>query len=72
LEGEGADAFDDAVFEAAAIEEAAGFVRAKKLALAGRFAVRDDLCTAFADLDFDFPVAMRLSLCANDSIMCCH
>src|SRR5882757_3366781 len=44
LEGEGADAFDDAVFEAAAIEEAAGFVRAKKLALAGRFAVRDDLC----------------------------
>jgi hypothetical protein len=72
LNGEGADAFDDAAFEAAAVEEAAGFVRAETLLLAGRFAVRDDLRTAFADFDFGLLVAMWLSSCVNNSIMCCH
>jgi hypothetical protein len=60
LEGEDADAFDDAVFEATAIEEAVSLDRAETLLLARRFAVLDDLRTAFADLDFDLPVAMRL------------
>src|SRR6266404_9486806 len=52
LEGESADAFDDAVFEADEIEEAVSLDRAETL-LTRRFAVLDDLRTAFADFDFD-------------------
>src|ERR1700716_4028651 len=58
LEGEGADAFDDAVFEAAAIEEAASLDRAETFLLARRFALLDDLRTAFADFGFGLLVAI--------------
>src|SRR6202171_4207511 len=61
LEGEGADGFDDAAFDVAAVEEAAGFDRTESLLLAERLAVRDDLRSAFTDFDFGFLVAMWLS-----------
>jgi hypothetical protein len=72
LESEGADAFDDVAFEAAVVEEVPGFDRAEPLLFSGRFAMRDDLRTLFADFGFGLLVAMWPSLCVNDSIMCCH
>jgi hypothetical protein len=55
-------AFGDTAFEAAVVEEAEGFGRAKTLIFAGRFVLLDDSRTAFARFDFDLVVAMRLSL----------
>jgi hypothetical protein len=71
LEGEGADAFEDAAL-VAVVEEAAGFDRVELLLFLKRFAVRADLGAAIEDFDFVFLVAIGLSLCVNDSIMCCH
>ena len=50
--------FEDAAFEAAAFDAARGFLRAGTLLLPVCFAARDDLRTAFADLDFDLLVAI--------------
>ena len=71
LDGDDADDFDEAVFEAAP-NAAAGFALAETLLLAGRFAVRDDLRAVFVDFAFVLLVAIWLSLGINDSIMCCH
>jgi len=68
---EDAGDFDDAAFEAA-FDAAVGFGRAATLLLPVRFAARDDLRTAFADLDFGLLVAIWPLLRVDDSIMCCH
>src|SRR3984957_17900439 len=67
LDNEGADDFDEAVFEAAP-DAAAGFTLAETLLLAGRFAARDDLRAVLVDFAFDLLVAIWLSLGINDSI----
>jgi hypothetical protein len=72
LDDEEAGDFDEAAFEAAALVAPVGFGRAGALLLAGRFTVRDGLRAVFADLDFDFLVAIWLSSGISDSIMCCH
>jgi hypothetical protein len=71
LEGEGADTFENDAL-AAVVEEGTGFNRVELLLFLKRFAVRADLSTAIEDFDFGFLVAVGLSLCVNDSIMCCH
>ena len=71
LDDEGADDFDEAVFEAAP-DAGVGFALAGALPLVGRFAVRDDLRAVLVDFAFDLLVAIWLSLGINDSIMCCH
>src|SRR6202035_62381 len=61
LEDEDHGDFDNAAFEAGALV-AVGFGRSGTLFLAGRFAVRDDLCAVFADFDLGLVVAIWLSL----------
>ena len=62
LEDEGAGAFAEAAFVAAAPGAVSGFDWAGPFALAALFAARDDLRTGLADLDFDLLVAIWLSL----------
>src|ERR1700730_9326501 len=61
LDDEDVGDFDDAVFEAGAVDPTVGFGRGGTLVLVVRFAARDDLRAVFADFDFDLLVAIWLS-----------
>jgi hypothetical protein len=64
--------FADAGFDEAGLPAGAGFDGVDTRFFVDRFAEEEVLRADFVGFDFGFVVAIRLFLCVNDSIMCCH
>jgi hypothetical protein len=64
--------FADAGFDGASLLDGAGFDGAGTRFFASRFAEEEVLRADFASFDFGLVMAICLSLCVNDSILCCH